>query len=275
MRALIPVLEPGADRYDARWTRAALALLGAAWLALAGQEAANKLWLVHAGELCTRRLVTWPGLLPPAGLALEWALAAVVAALLLLGRGVRPALRLGAVLALVSAQQRYMNQKALLAIVLVFLALDPPDVREPGFSERDRPNLGLLRWQLAIVYLFSAVQKLRLGFTDGASLTNLFWYLDALSVPGWAPAAPLHAALAASPALARALSWGVVGGELALIPLSFAAPRAALAGVAALHGAFALFMPDVLSFTLTMLALACVAAGRVPMDTGAPGANRL
>ncbi len=258
MRPLIPVLEAGADRYDARWTRAALALLGAAWLALVGQEAANRLWLVHAGELCTRRLLTWPPLTPPWALWLEWGLEAAVAILLLAGRRTRLAVRLGAFLALVSAQQRYMNQKALLAIVLVFLALDPPEPAEPGFSERDRPNVGLLRWQLAIVYLFSALQKLRLGFTDGASLQNLFAYLDGLSVSGWAPAGAVSAALAASPALAKALAWGVVGGELALIPLSFFAPRAALAGVAVLHAAFCLFMPDVLSFTFTMLACACV-----------------
>lgn len=261
MRPLVPVFETGADRYDARWTRAALALLGAAWLALVGQEAANRLWLVHAGELCTRRLLTWPPLTPPWALWLEWGLAAAVAALLLSGRHTRLAVRAGALLAVVSAQQRYMNQKALLAIVLVFLALDPPEPSEPGFSERDRPNMGLLRWQLAIVYLFSALQKLRLDFTDGASLRNLFATLDGLSVAGWAPSGAVSAALGASPALAKALSWGVVGGELALIPLSFVSPRAALAGVALLHGAFCLFMPDVLSFTFTMLACACVSAG--------------
>ncbi len=260
MRPLVPVFETGADRYDARWTRAALALLGAAWLPLVRQEAANRLWLVHAGELCTRRLLTWPPLTPPWALWLEWGLEAAVAVMLLAGRRTRWAIRLGAVLALVSAQQRYMNQKALLAIVLVFLALDPPEPAETGFSERDRPNVGLLRWQLAIVYLFSALQKLRMDFTDGASLRNLFAYLDGLSVSGWAPAGAVSAAFAASPALAKALSWGVVGGELALIPLSFIAPRPALVGVALLHGAFCLFMPDVLSFTFTMLACACVAA---------------
>lgn len=273
MRPLIPVLEEGADRYDPRWTRAALALLGAAWLALIAQEASNKLWLVHGGELCTRRLLTWPPLMPTWGLWLEWTLAAGVALALLSGRAVRPALRLGALVALVSAQQRYMNQKALLAIVLVFLALDPPDPREPGFAQRDRPNLGLLRWQFAIVYFFSALQKIRLGFLDGTSLTNLLSYLDGLGVTGWAPAAPLSEALAASPGVARALSWGVVGGELVLIPLSIAAPRAALAGVLVLHGGFSLLMPDVLSFTLTMLAVACVCAGAA--DPGAKRAIRL
>lgn len=261
MRPLIPVLEAGADRYDPRWTRAATGLLGAAWLALVGQEVSNRLWLVHSGELCTRRLLTWPPLMPPWGLWLEWALEAGVALMLLSGRWTRPAVRLGALLALVSAQQRYMNQKALLAIVLVFLALDPPDSSEPGFSERERPNLGLVRWQLAIVYFFSALQKLRLGFTDGASLTNLLGYLGTLPVQGWVPAGPLRAALAASPVMAKTLSWGVVGGELALIPLSLWAPRAALLGAAVLHGAFSLFMPDVLSFAFTMLACVCVAAG--------------
>ncbi|TBR22397.1 hypothetical protein EPO15_08160 [bacterium] len=267
MRPLIPVLEAGADRYDARWTRAAAALLGAAWLALVGQEAANRLWLVHAGELCTRRLLLWPPLTPAWGLWLEWGLETAVGVLLLSGRLVRPAVRLGAVLAFVSAQQRYMNQKALLTIVLLFLALDPPDAREAGFAERDRPNLGLLRWQLAIVYLFSALQKVRFGFLDGTSLTNIFAYLDTMRVPGWAPAGPMAAALAASPALAKSLSWGVVGGELALIPLSLAAPRVALVGVAVLHGAFSLFMPDVLSFTLTMLACGCVCAGARTVGT--------
>lgn len=264
MRALVPVFEPGADRYDPRWTRAALAFLGAAWLALVGQEAVNKLWLVHAGELCTRRLLMWPPLTPPWALWLEWGLECAVAVMLLLGLRTRLAVRAGALLAVLSAQQRYMNQKALLAIVLLFLALDPPEPAEAGFSDRDRPNVGLLRWQLAIVYLFSALQKLRLDFTDGASLRNLFAYLDGLSVGGWAPSGAVSAALSASPALAKALSWGVVGGELALIPLSFVAPRAALAGVAVLHGAFCLFMPDVLSFTLTMLACACVAAAARP-----------
>lgn len=273
MRPLIPVFEPGADRYAIGWTRGALACLGAAWAALVGQEVSNKLWLVHAGELCTRRLLLWPPLTPPWGLWLEWALEAGVAVCLLSGRAVRPAVRLGAALAVLSAQQRYMNQKALLAIVLVFLALDPPDPREPGFTERDRPNVGLLRWQLVIVYLFSALQKVRLEFGDGASLTNLFAVLAGLPVPGWAPAAPLHAALAASPALAETLSWGVIGSELALIPLSVAAPRAALAGAAALHGAFALFMPDVLSFTFTMLACACAAAG--PADPCVRGEARV
>ena len=272
MRPLIPVIEAGADRYDARWTRAALAFLGAAWLTLVAQEASNRLWLVHSGELCTRRLLTWPALMPPWALWLEWGLEVAVGVILLSGRAVRPAVRLGAVLALVSAQQRYMNQKALLAIVLVFLALDPPDPGEPGFAERERPNVGLLRWQLALVYLFSAIQKLRLGFVDGVSLTNLFSYLEGLGLSGWAPPGPFIEALALSPMLAKTLSWGVVGGELALIPLSLFRPRAALVGVAVLHGSFAVFMPDVLSFTFTMLACACVAAGatRFPLDTVNP-----
>lgn len=264
MRPLIPVLEAGADRYDPRWTRAATGLLGAAWLALVGQEVANRLWLVHAGELCTRRLVTWPPLTPVWGLWLEWALEAGVGVLLLSGRATRPAVRIGALLALVSAQQRYMNQKALLAIVFVFLALDPPDAREPGFARRERPNLGLVRWQLAIVYLFSALQKVRLGFLDGTSLTNLYGALAALPIRGWVPAAPFHAALSSSPVLAKALSWGVVGGELVLIPLSLFSPRTALVGAAVLHGSFSLFMPDVLSFTFTMLACVCVAAASDP-----------
>ena len=151
------------DRYHAGGVRRAYQFLGLALLALVHYEWANRQWEVQAGLLCGRRLLTLVPLLPAWTLVLEWGLEVICGLALLRGVGRGPAVRLAAALLLWSAQQRYLNQKALLALVFLYIALDPPDPAEPDFGEKQRPNLGLVRWQVGLVYAMSAFQKARVG----------------------------------------------------------------------------------------------------------------
>ena len=125
----------------------------------------------------------------------------------------------------------------MLFLLAFYLTLAPLDVTSPTFEERDHPALGLVRAQLAIVYVFTAVNKLAHGFAGGQTLSNLL-----------GTALPQGAA--------RALSVGVLVAELALPLVLLRWPRAGLAGVIAMHVAFAALLPGVASFGLAMVAMA-------------------
>lgn len=248
------------DRFGPEGMRTAYRLLGAALLAMAAYEAANRQWDVQAGLLCGRRLLSLPRA-PAWSVGVEWFVAAVCAAFFLGGRPPAAAVRAAAVAVLWGAGQRYMNQKATLGLVLAYLALDPPDPDEPDFSARSRPNIGLVTWQLAIVYGFGALQKSFSGFLDGRMLTETFAMVVSMGV--WTPVpAAAAAGLTGSPAVAAVLACSVVIIEAVLAVLVWLRPRWLLAGAIVLHSAFALFLPGVFSFSLTMTACAVLAASR-------------
>ena len=121
------------------------------------------------------------------------------------------------------------------AILLLFAALRPVDCDDARQLQGRHPNVALLRYQLIVVYVFSALNKLLHGFMDGHVLTAL---------------------LGISPQLAQPLAWLIVLAELVAPLLCWRAPRAGLAVVAGLHIGFAACMPGLWPFTVTMIALA-------------------
>ncbi|MDB5213053.1 MAG: hypothetical protein JWO86_980, partial [Myxococcaceae bacterium] len=115
---------------------------------------------------------------------------------------------------------------------------------------RAHPALGLVRAQLVIVYVFSALNKLTHGFGSGRSLVHL--------LGGAASTSPSPF----SPVLATALSLLVIATELAIPVVLVYRPRAGIGLVVAMHVAFALLVPGVISFGIAMSALSVLFAGR-------------
>jgi hypothetical protein len=193
------------------------------------------LWGVHTGRLFPWAHLRGVPLYSTTGLVIEWLMLAIAG--LGLATGVRRsvAARLGLVVIFVGLTQRYSNHRALLAIALLFVALRPVDCENAPLLLERHPNIALLRYQLVIVYLFSALNKLAHGFMDGHVLTVLFGI---------------------APPLAQPLAWLFVLAELATPLLLWRAPRAGLALAFVLHVGFAALMPALWPFTITMLALA-------------------
>jgi hypothetical protein len=227
-----------AERFDARAVVWFLRLFGVALVVDVASEIAAGVWGVHAGELYPWRHVGIVPLYSPALLAVEWTLRAVSGVALVSAphraRVVAAAVRVAALVLFVAVLERYSNHGILLFLVAFYLTIAPPDVNGAGFDDSPHPALGLVRAQLAIVYVFSALNKLTHGFGGGESLANL---------------------LALSPGPARALSWAVIVVELGLPFLLWRSPRAGIVVVIAMHLAFAALVPGVASFGLAMIAM--------------------
>ena len=239
------------DRFDARAVTWFLRLFGVALGVDVLSEVAAGVWHVHTGRFYPWRSL---GLVPPypaSVLAVEWTLRAGAGLALLAAatraKVVAAAIRVAALVLFVAVLERYSNHGVLLFLVAFFLTLAPPHVGAPDFRERAHPALGLVRAQLVIVYVFSALNKLAHGFGSGRSLGHLL---------------SAHLATAPSPALATALSVMVIGTELAIPLVLVLRPRAGIALVVAMHAAFALLVPGVISFGIAMTALAVLFAAR-------------
>lgn len=220
------------DRFEARSAHLFLRLFGVSLLVNVATEIHTGVWQVHTGALYPWRHIPIVPLYPAPVLALEWALTVLAGALLVARRHVVVATRLAAIATLSAVLQRYSNHGVLLFLVALFLSFDP-SVPETGTFVR--PNLGLVRAQLVIVYVFSALNKMLHGFSSGASIANL-----------------LHLPLA----WARPMAVGALVAELALPILLFVRPRLGIAGVVALHAVFAVAVPGTTSFALVMIAMA-------------------
>jgi len=202
-------------------------------------------WHVHTGRLYPWRHLGIVPLYPAGVLAAEWTLRAAAGLALLVAAGsakvVATAVRVAAIVLFVALLERYSNHGVLLFLVAFYLTLAPPDVTSASFGDRAHPALGLVRAQLAIVYVMSAINKLSHGFASGRSLSNL-----------------LGGAI--SPGPARALSIVVIATEIALPFVLLRWPRAGLAAALAMHVAFAALLPGVASFGLAMIAMAVLFA---------------
>lgn len=233
------------DRFDARAVTWFLRLFGVALVVDVVSEIAAGVWHVHTGRFYPWRSLGIAPLYPASVLAVEWTLRAGAGlALLAAARRadvVAAAIRVAALVLFVAVLERYSNHGVLLFLVAFFLTLAPPDVSAPDFRERAHPALGLVRAQLVIVYVFSALNKLVHGFGSGRSLGHL------LGVP---------------PALATVLSVLVIATELAIPLVLVRRSRAGIALVVAMHAAFALLVPGVISFGVAMTALAVLFAER-------------
>lgn len=223
------------DRVAAPRVRVTLALFALAMALEVATAAFSGVRGVHEGTLYPYRHVPIVPLYPPLALLVEWAATLVCAALLATGRAPSFVYRATALVLVTAVLQRFSNHGALMAIVACFLALAPPDLASPTFDESPHPTLGLCRAQLAIVYVASALNKALHGFGDGHVIRIL-----APSLAPWAPA----------------LAWVVIAVE-ALVPVVLVVrPRLGVAVVAVMHALFAIAVPHVLTFGLTMLALA-------------------
>ncbi len=245
LRARLRTLE----RFDAAAVIWFLRLFGAALVVDVATEVMAGVWNVHTGRLYPWRNLGIVPLYPASVLAIEWAVRAAAGLALVVGarraKVTSAAVRVAAAVLFVAVLERYSNHGVLLFLIAFFLTLAPLDVTSPSFGEQDHPALGLVRAQLAIVYVFSAVNKLAHGFAGGHSLSNL-----------------LGGVLAPGPA-AQALSVLVIATELALPLALLRWPRAGLAGVIAMHVAFAALLPGVASFGLAMIAMAVLFTGTV------------
>ncbi|MDB4996489.1 MAG: hypothetical protein JWM74_3921 [Myxococcaceae bacterium] len=242
------------DRFDARAVTWFLRLYGLALVVDVVTEIAAGVWHVHTGRFYPWRNLGIVPLYPASVLALEWTLRAGAGLALVAGATratiVAAAVRVAALVLFVAVLERYSNHGVLLFLVAFFLTLAPPDVGSPDFRDRAHPALGLVRAQLVIVYVFSALNKLTHGFGSGRSLVHLLGGAVSTSPSSF------------SPVLATALSLLVIATELAIPVVLVYRPRAGIALVVAMHVAFALLVPGVISFGIAMSALAVLFAGR-------------
>lgn len=238
------------DRFDARAVTWFLRVFGVALVVDVLTEVLAGVWHVHTGRFYPWRHLGIVPLYPAPVLAVEWTVRAAAGLALAAGatrpRVVATAVRMAALALFAALLERYSNHGVLLFLLAFFLTLGPPDVTAPSFDGAGHPALGLVRAQLVVVYVFSALNKLVHGFVDGRSLANLL-------------GTSLGAPLASGPA--RALSWMVIATELAIPIVLYRAPRAGIAIVIAMHLAFAALVPGVASFGLAMLAMALLFYG--------------
>jgi hypothetical protein len=228
-----------------RVTEAYYRLLGTTLAALVLADLHNDMWGFQTGRIYPYRHVPIVPLYGPAGLVLEWSGFLVSAAGLWLGIRRGAALWLGAATMLASLTQHYSNHGTLTFMVLLFTALHPP--RED--ADLVRPNMLLVRWQLAIVYVFTALNKVIADYLAGQSMANLYLALRNPLVPReWF--APMF-----RPPGVVALSVGIVLVELAIPPLLSRWPWVGIALVIGLHGGITLLMPGILPFGLIMLTM--------------------
>jgi hypothetical protein len=232
-------------------------LLGAALTGLAVQEMANGHLRGHAGELWLRHLAFIP-LLPPPVAVLLWILQIACGAAIALGLLRRHAVRVSAAILCVSLTQCWFNQKMLLALTFLALALDPPEPDRTDFEAAANPVLGLVQAQLLLVYAASVAYKLRDGFQHGEPLLAVFTQLSARGLHGLGPTATLGAWLAASPTHTSWLSIAVLTAEATVPLLLVVRPRAGFYGVVVLHSAMALLMPGLWPFSATMAGAAAL-----------------
>lgn len=235
-----------AERFTRSSVRAFEVLFGSALVVEVLTDVLTGGWGIHTGRLYPWRYIGVVPLWPPSLLAIVWALTVASGIAFALG-ALRPlAPRLAAVLMFAWVIERYSNHGALLFLVAFYLALAPPRPAASDFEEARHPNLGLVRAQLLIVYVFSALNKISHGFPRGESLANLVgWRLE----------------------LARPLSIAVVLAELALPVLLVRSPRVGVVGVVLLHLGFVVLMPGLWSFALVMVAMSVLFLGEGDLPT--------
>jgi hypothetical protein len=148
-----------------------------------------------------------------------------------------------------------LNHRLLMAIELLYLSLRPVpgSAAVAGFrGHRLHWNLDLVRFQVSVVYFFSALHKMSAHFLSGEDLRNLFWQIEWM---GWRRYPEWLRALLQEPSASQALALLTVAIELTLaVGLHFRAAFGFLLPVAlAFHLSLALLMPFLWSFAFLCL----------------------
>lgn len=217
-------------------------LLGLALIACVAEDISCGAWFVHSGRYFPWRHPGFLPLYPAPFLGVEWSLLLFAGLSYLLGRRSRWVAFLAASTMLISLLQRFSNHRSLIFIVLLYLALAP--------RERSAAAYRMIRYQLLIVYLFSAMNKIDSGFLSGKTLFALGLQVHGALLPDrW-----VHRILTGS--LAEPLSWLTVGAELVIPVLLMQWPGAGLVATFVLHFGFSVMMPTLWPFTLIMMAMA-------------------
>lgn len=209
-------------------------------------------WRIYSGEFYPWRSRVPSFFAPP--LEFYWGLLALEIALLVLYFARVRVRWTGALLALVLLLDglfSYLNHRLLMAVQLFLVSLRPVprDASAQGFRrQRTYWNLDLVRWQIAMVYLFTAIHKMNPDFLNGWTLRNLFWMVRNAGwrhYPEW-----LFYDFLQSPSWVRFLACATVLAELFLAfglnfrrTVGWAIPIAIV-----LHVSFALFMPFIWIF---------------------------
>ncbi len=109
-----------------------------------------------------------------------------------------------------------LNHRLLMAIELLLLSLRPvPDSAAAAGFRRHRLywSLDCVRFQVSVVYLFSALHKMSSHFLSGEDLRNLFWQIERM---GWRHYPDWLSALLQEPSASQALALLTVATELTL-----------------------------------------------------------
>ncbi len=148
-----------------------------------------------------------------------------------------------------------LNHRLLMAIELLFLSLRPVpgSAGVAGFRKhRLYWSLDCVRWQVSVVYLFSALHKTSSHFLSGEDLRNLFWQIEWM---GWRRYPAWLSAQLQEPSVSQVLAWLTVATELSLaFGLHFRAAVGFLLPVAVVfHLCLALLMPFLWIFAFVCL----------------------
>ncbi|MEK2643780.1 hypothetical protein [Bdellovibrio sp. BCCA] len=196
-------------------------------------------WSIHQGDTFPfRLLIEAIPIYPPYILLIEWALILLGALFLLIKKT-----RLGALLSLfgllMSLSQMFQNQKVLLLLMAIGLSLGPS--LEKTTADERNDTLVFLKWQILLVYLFSAVSKMFDQFPSGETLKmmdqSLFSHQFAVN---W---------------IYSAVSVIVILTELFLPVLLWKKPKLGVLAVFVLHAGFGVFLSDIFPFSLAMISL--------------------
>lgn len=205
------------------------------------KEISTGIWHVHTRDYFPWRHAPFFPLLPPIFLIAEWCVLIFGAALFYFPMRRRHAAALTAVAMLLSLSQRFSNHAALVFLLMFYIAITPRRHLQLAFK--------MIRYQLCIVYIFSALSKLNQQFYTGESLIALGKYGPAGLLPKeWIVGHFFQPWVALVACFVLAIEF--------LIPIVlFKRPVVGVALVAFFHFGLALFMPGIWTFALTMFAM--------------------
>ena len=199
---------------------------------------------IHNGEIFPERKIPFIPIYPVIGLYVEWTLA--IAGIFFISQ---KKIRIGSFLILISYLMRltqlYQNQKILMTIIALSLTILPLNKKSPS-------SIIFLRYQLCIIYFVSSLHKIISGFLSGETLWTVFDYLQNIEKNLFVKSLYLYFR---NYPMCIAMSWISLIAELFVPLLLLKKPKWGIWVVVLMHTVFNLIMPDVMPFTLTMIAL--------------------